>query len=377
MKSLLSLSLVVLFLIIFTKVSFACSPNPNWPPSNEKNYTDTENVFVGVVKDVLQKETTLIIKFKVIKKYKGDDILNTSEIFVNTPSSSAACGYEYDSFKIGDIWNIYASDSLSTTHLNLNEKFNTISEALNNLDKISELRACSEGNLPVCGESISICETCSKEQTYSNICELKNNKKKLIKKGACEECSDEIDPVCGEIKTSIKCEKALCNNTKKITFKNKCIANRESAKNIEEGRCKMEVLVPNGNPTINIKNNQIISSPLIIKGSSDEVWFSIDGILGTVELIADNGRELAKSTLDVKGEWMTEKSVDFESKLEFKINSEKTGKLIFKSTNLSNNPKYDKTFIIPVKFDLTTPIDENEKTGFWKKILNFFINLFK
>ncbi len=359
-------------LLSVANISLACSPDPDWPPSAEVNYNDNQVVFVGLVRNINQKKDSddLEIGFKVIKTYKGDIDTN---ITIHTPASSSMCGYNPSTFKVGQIWIIYATDNLTTTNLDLNKKTKSIKEALKELDKISKLKKCKKGNNPVCAES----ET-STEETYSNICEMESAGAKFLRDGACEECSDELKPVCGVIETKVRCIKAPCPTNQKRTFQNKCFANRANAKSITNGKCSELISIPKGNPTVNIKENQIIKSPLDIKGNSNHVWFGFEGSLGTVELVGESGQSLAKSGLNIIGEWMTEKAVDFESKIEFNSKGEKQGKLIFRSENPSGEPNKEKSFTIPVKFEQATTEQNNSKKGFWealldilKKLLNF------
>lgn len=333
----------VIILIISTNNILACSPGPDWPPSNEENYFNNKVVFVGIVTQVVNKNKNEIdklkIKFNVVKIYKGNI---GNEVTITTAASEAICGYNQNAFIVGDIWAIYTSDELKTNNLMLNKKFLTVGEALKNMSVISGELKCLEGE------------------------------------GVCEKCGENIDPVCGEINTNIRCIKEPCPSVKYVTFKNKCLAERSNAKKIINGECKVILKVPTGNPIVNIKDNQIIKSPLIIKGNSKNVWFGFNGILGTVELISDSGNSFGKSKLNIIGNWMTEDSVEFESIIEFDANSEMKGKLVFKAENPSGEPRNDKSFIIPVQFE-SDVFNENNSLFkyFFEKILDFLKIIFR
>lgn len=81
-------------------------------------------------------------------------------------------------------------------------------------------------------------------------------------------------------------------------------------------------------PTLNIKPNDQINSPIEIKVNSEGVWYASEGELGWIQLIDDKGNELAKGRLSADGDWMKSGPVMFSTTLTFDSKNIKTGKLI-------------------------------------------------
>ncbi|WP_109098043.1 hypothetical protein [Aquimarina sp. AU58] len=90
---------------------------------------------------------------------------------------------------------------------------------------------------------------------------------------------------------------------------------------------------PTKYPTLNIKPNDQINSPIEIKVNSEGVWFASEGELGWIQLIDDKGNELAKGILSADGDWMKSGPVMFSATLTFDSKNIETGKLI-----VHNNP---------------------------------------
>ena len=100
--------------------------------------------------------------------------------------------------------------------------------------------------------------------------------------------------------------------------------------------------------------NQIIKSPMIIKGEARGYWF-FEGSFPVVltdwdgKIIAEH---YATAHPPVGGDWMTEDFVPFESKLIFeKPMYGKQGTLILKKDNPSGLPENDDALEIPVSFE--------------------------
>jgi hypothetical protein len=86
-------------------------------------------------------------------------------------------------------------------------------------------------------------------------------------------------------------------------------------------------------PTVNVKSDQEISSPLIIKVNSQGVWRAGEGELGRIELIDAEGNILAEEFLTADEEWMRNGPVMFSTDLIFDAKNSKSGKLV-----IHNNP---------------------------------------
>lgn len=106
------------------------------------------------------------------------------------------------------------------------------------------------------------------------------------------------------------------------------------------------------------KANEIIQSPLIIKGKAKGNWF----FEATFPVILTDwdGKIIAESYVQAQGDWMTEDFVPFEGKLEFKTPSfpntdinhfSHKGMLIFKNSNPSGLLENQYYFELPVVFE--------------------------
>lgn len=95
--------------------------------------------------------------------------------------------------------------------------------------------------------------------------------------------------------------------------------------------------------------NAVITSPLIVKGTAPGNWFFEAN--AQIELRDANGIVIAKSFVTAKGDWMTEKPVAFEGKINFNTPSTVDGVLVFKNDNPSGLPENSKSFEVPVKFN--------------------------
>lgn len=103
--------------------------------------------------------------------------------------------------------------------------------------------------------------------------------------------------------------------------------------------------------------NEIIRSPIIIKGKAKGIWF-FEATFPII-LVDWNGKVIAESYVTAKSNWMTEDFVSFEGKLEFKnqnffINGPnnffRRGTIIFKNANPSGLPENQFHFELPVIF---------------------------
>jgi hypothetical protein len=81
-------------------------------------------------------------------------------------------------------------------------------------------------------------------------------------------CTMEYKPVCGEVE--VQCIKAPCLPIKQ-TFGNDCMAKAAKAKNITQGECKEQAsdMIKVTNP----EQNQVVGSPLTVKGQAKGNWF--------------------------------------------------------------------------------------------------------
>lgn len=96
--------------------------------------------------------------------------------------------------------------------------------------------------------------------------------------------------------------------------------------------------------------NQIITSPLIVKGEARGNWYFEASF--PVELYDGNGQEITLNPgyIMTSEDWMTTEFVPFEGVLNFSMPTTQTGTLVLKKDNPSGLPENDAKIYIPVKF---------------------------
>jgi hypothetical protein len=97
----------------------------------------------------------------------------------------------------------------------------------------------------------------------------------------------------------------------------------------------------------NPRPNQKITSPLKINGTARGTWFFEASF--PIKLVDEQGKTIAESHGEAKGEWMTEDFVPYEATLEFKTNA-KRGTLILEKDNPSGLSENDNQLEVPVVF---------------------------
>jgi len=98
----------------------------------------------------------------------------------------------------------------------------------------------------------------------------------------------------------------------------------------------------------NPRPNQIIESPLFIKGKARGNWYFEADF--PVKLFDDNGFLLGITIAQALGDWMTEDFVPFNATLLFAVPSTPKGKLILEKDNPSGLPEHADELTIPVYF---------------------------
>lgn len=107
--------------------------------------------------------------------------------------------------------------------------------------------------------------------------------------------------------------------------------------------------------------NQVITSPLVIKGEARGYWFFEASF--PVYLTDWDGLIIAQGIATAKSEWMTEDFVPFEATLTFTVDKDvysNKGTLILRKDNPSGLPEYDDALEIPVMFE---EVDESGNSG--------------
>ena len=113
-------------------------------------------------------------------------------------------------------------------------------------------------------------------------------------------------------------------------------------------------IAPELNDRIILENpipNQIIKSPLLIKGQVRGLWFFEASF--PVILTDWDGKIIAEGHAQAQGDWMTADFVPFEATLTFNTPTYKNnGSLILKKDNPSGLPEHDEALEIPVFFEM-------------------------
>ena len=112
--------------------------------------------------------------------------------------------------------------------------------------------------------------------------------------------------------------------------------------------------------------NQIIKSPLVVKGQARGFWFFEGDFL--VVLTNWDGLIIGQGIAVAQGGWMTEKFVPFQAVIEFETPEYKNnGTLILQKDNPSDLPEHDDALEIPVFFTKAEAILPLSPDGaFWR-----------
>ena len=96
------------------------------------------------------------------------------------------------------------------------------------------------------------------------------------------------------------------------------------------------------------KRNEIVASPLLVKGRARGYWYFEASFPIKVE--DEKGNIIAIKPAQAKGEWMTREFVPFEAILEFDESKTRKGFLILEKDNPSGLPEQADRLVIPVRF---------------------------
>ena len=110
----------------------------------------------------------------------------------------------------------------------------------------------------------------------------------------------------------------------------------------------------------NPRPNQIIESPLFVKGEARGNWYFEASF--PAKLFDDNGFLLGITPAQALGNWMTEDFVPFNVILPFAVPSTSKGRLILEKDNPSGLPEYADELRIPVYFKETPEISQESMT---------------
>ena len=110
----------------------------------------------------------------------------------------------------------------------------------------------------------------------------------------------------------------------------------------------------------NPRPNQIIESPLFVKGEARGNWYFEASF--PAKLFDDNGFLLGITPAQALGNWMTEDFVPFNVILPFAVPSTSKGRLILEKDNPSGLPEYANELRIPVYFKETPEISQESMT---------------
>ena len=97
------------------------------------------------------------------------------------------------------------------------------------------------------------------------------------------------------------------------------------------------------------KPNDIVSSPLTVKGKARGGWF-FEGDF-PVSLYCGSTNKIADTFAVAQGEWMTDEFVEFESTIKFQTSCKEMGTLMLTKNNPSDLRELDDKVMIPVYFE--------------------------
>ncbi|MDD5341595.1 MAG: GerMN domain-containing protein [Patescibacteria group bacterium] len=92
--------------------------------------------------------------------------------------------------------------------------------------------------------------------------------------------------------------------------------------------------------------NEEISNPYAIEGQAAGWYFEA---VFPIKLLDASGKEIATAQAQAQGDWMTSSFVPFKATLNFSIDQDQAGTLVFMKDNPSGLPQNDEKFELPVK----------------------------
>jgi hypothetical protein len=152
-------------------------------------------------------------------------------------------------------------------------------------------------------------------------------------------------------------EKSLCSQEAKICSDGSAVA--RTGPHCEFALCPGE---QEGILVFEPKRNEVIKSPLAIKGKAKGQWF-FEGEF-YAELYDEKNNFLGRTILTAKEDWMSADFVSFEGELVFNRSGFSLGNLKFFSSNPSGLAEYQRIFEVPVQFEKTPQ----------KEVLLFYYN---
>ncbi len=145
-----------------------------------------------------------------------------------------------------------------------------------------------------------------------------------------------------------------CKETRPTVSKKKVVAAQPVKKVVKE-KVKMITKKTTNRPSVNIVENQKVSSPLEILLNSKGLWLAHEGEVGIVTLVDDRGKEIVKKILSsADGNWMTSGPAKYKANMTFDAKGAKRGKLIFKGNpgpGEGREAGKSTSFEIPVTFE--------------------------
>jgi len=117
------------------------------------------------------------------------------------------------------------------------------------------------------------------------------------------------------------------------------------------------------NPAVRVtepKANHNVESPLVIKGEARGSWY-FEGSF-PIRLLDGGGKQIAATTAQAKGEWMTTEFVSFEATITFEKPDQETGTLVLEKDNPSGLPEKADEIRIPVYFSQGAQSDSETRS---------------
>jgi hypothetical protein len=128
----------------------------------------------------------------------------------------------------------------------------------------------------------------------------------------------------------------------------------------KSGNSYTEVVVENNDELVKVSTptvNARVTSPLVVKGEARGFWFFEASF--PISLVDEKGKSVGEKFATADGDWMTEKYVPFSGEINFTVEIDTPGFVVFKKDNPSGDPERDAEIRVPVIFVAkasTTPI---------------------
>ena len=139
-----------------------------------------------------------------------------------------------------------------------------------------------------------------------------------------------------------------------LSSKNDILMSQISNKEVVKSTSSTSAASPNPKSDLinvfNIDTNQLIKSPLSIRGQAKGFWFFEASF--PIKIFDSNGQLLGSAIAQANSDWMTDKMIPFSAELKFNTPTTTNGIIIFEKDNPSGLTENSDQLSLPIMFSL-------------------------